>query len=40
MKSDTDEETGEMKQDEDRTHMEEESSEDYENYQKKDSIAT
>ena len=36
VKSDTDGETGETKQDEDRTHMDEESSENYEEWQEED----
>ena len=36
VKSDTDGETGETKQDEDRTHMDEESSENYEELQEED----
>ena len=36
VKSDTDEETGETKQDKDRTHMDEESSENYEELQEED----
>ena len=36
VKSDTDEETGETKEDEDRTHMDEESSENYEELQEED----